>query len=364
MGAPATRDGTAATPINAMSPIASEAIDLFSDPRFGVRQAMAYLALWDRDNQLRSGAVLDMGFAPNWDYRGYAPEFPAGNPSTRPRSGTDSAVGPPTVGASFFGQRMWHGNGVVSTLGGVLNNDWGAVGTGGQVARPMLYKAGVAHVCVRNRPRHPHGGQRWGRDHQHQRRLSLHGAVQLRRVPYLQPGATGSLFCTGLTAAMAAATAVICAVPFVGWIACPFLAVGTVAVSTFCYTTLLAGDPRGPMEEGVAYAVAHGVTVVSISGNQQTRDSLGVLCDFLECGRQDVGAWEIVPGVLDGVICVGAADSTTPYANNQYYGDRVDIWAPVGGAFWAPPTPDAVTGPDAASAPTTDSAEPAPPLHS
>jgi hypothetical protein len=68
--------------------------------------------------------------------------------------GPGRAAGPPTVGNSLFGDKSWHGTGVVITAGGVLNNGWrpgavgahegGAAGVGGQVVVPMLYKMGLS----------------------------------------------------------------------------------------------------------------------------------------------------------------------------------------------------------------------------
>ncbi len=149
--------------------------------------------------------------------------------------------------------------------------------------------------------------------------------------------------CTALTAALHAAAALAGLIPFVGpIIVIPLLAAAT-ATSLACFATLLIGDPRSPMEDAVAFAMERGVTVVSIAGNQQSAASLGALADVIATGTQDCGAWEVVPGVIPGVICAGACDPTPPYANNQYFGDRVDLWAPTGEAFWRPPTTDAVT---------------------
>jgi hypothetical protein len=151
MGPPSTRDGPLETGwMDAMSSDPDAATGIFADDDstpglpadlFGVRSAWVYLALWHKDDQsiplpqIRV-AFLDMGFAPNLDFRGIAVERNIADGT----SGPGSAEDPPTVGNSLSGEKSWHGTGVVTVAGGVLNNQWGSAGTGGQVVTPMLYK--------------------------------------------------------------------------------------------------------------------------------------------------------------------------------------------------------------------------------
>lgn len=343
MGAPQTLDGTSREVIDAMNPDPHYSFPFMSEDQIGLRQSWAYLALWDRDSARIPVAVLDMGFAPNWDFRGYDPTLTNLGIFQRDlEGGTSSAVGPPTVGASFFGSKMWHGNGVVATLGGALNNGYGTAGTGGQVVTPMLYKTGLKSYVFEL-------GQGI--------RLAVNDGATIINISAGYPcnlhtilgtywicneGGRAAL-CGAVTAAEGGASAVAC---FFFPPCCPFVVSGSIVLSTVCFSTLAAGDLQGPMADGVNYALANGVTVVSIAGNQQTSDSIGALCALTSCGEQDAGAWQIIPGVLPGVICAGACDWYYPWANNQYYGNRVDIWAPVRGAFWCPPTADAVVDGD------------------
>src|SRR3989442_1139116 len=123
------------------------------------------------------------------------------------------------------------------------------------------------------------------------------------------------------------------------------LVVGGVAVA-LCQNTIPLGDLRGAMLDGTVYAISHGVTVVSIAGNKQSASSLGILGSIIATGTQDVGRWDVIPGVLPGVICAGAADDTPPFENKEFFGARVDAWAPIGEIYFHPPTITEVTGPD------------------
>ena len=156
-------------------------------------------------------------------------------------------------------------------------------------------------------------------------------------------------FCLKVTAAVTTAAAVVCAtvgwIPIAGQVACATAISAASLTITACWSFVLAGDIlRGPMEEGVAYALGRGVPVVSISGNKQ---SGGLLCDLVSCDNHSVDDWQIIPGVIDGVICVAAAEEYAPFANAHFYGRRVDVWATKHHTFFHPPTLDAVTGPDA-----------------
>jgi hypothetical protein len=348
MGAPITRDGNADPYINFMTNDATlPAVRSFRLPPVGLRECWAYTALWDADTRSIPVAFLDMGFAPNLDFRGYNPSAPDLGIFQRDDSGAvGSAVGPPTVGASLFGPAVWHGNGVVTTAAGVLNNGWGSAGTGGQLIVPMLYKMGLKSYAFEMGAR--------------MKQTTDDGAVLINisagypcrlktySVPDISLCSVGgrALLCTELSTLLAAGVATVCAIPIVNIVACPLaIAAASTAVAA-CYATLLAGDPSGPMRDGVNYALARGVTIVSIAGNSPSKAALGAICDLVRCGPQDVSEFEIIPGTFPGVICVGAADNNSPFPNVHYFGARVDLWAPINTTYFAPPTIDAVTGPD------------------
>jgi hypothetical protein len=102
--------------------------------RFDVNKVWSYMALWDRDRDQAGTtptipvAFLDQGFAPNADFRTPLMECDMENGQLREDDVTDIscatgvAVSPPTTGNSFFGRRSWHGNGVVTVAGGIVNN--------------------------------------------------------------------------------------------------------------------------------------------------------------------------------------------------------------------------------------------------
>jgi hypothetical protein len=106
-----------------------------------------------------------------------------------------------------------------------------------------------------------------------------------------------------------------------------------------CLAKMPAGydDLWDPMQDGVDYALSKGITVVSIAGNNANTH-----CDIIACGPQDAGEWQVIPCVMDGVICVGAAERTSPFNNVHYFGNRVDLWAPIPARFFGPPDTTAV----------------------
>ncbi|MEK6281809.1 MAG: S8 family serine peptidase [Acidobacteriota bacterium] len=358
MDAPSTRDGMrGGTPLDAMSEGAAQLSDSFADPIFGLRQAWAYLALWDKDTARIPVAFLDQGFAPNYDFRGYPYDIfqrdLAGD-----RSGPESAVGPPTVGNSLVGQRSWHGTGVVTVAGGLLNNGYGAAGTGGQVVQPMLYKMGLLTYAFEIGR-----GIRMAVDDGAAiinisagypcRILSILGSDDLCN--------TGgrAIFCAKVSAVVAAAAALTCAaaaaamgwIPFVGAavaaVLCAVAITAATVVVAACWGLVLAGDIfRGPMEEGVQYALDHGVLVVASAGNKMRPESVGALASIVDLNNHSVDDWQTIPAVLPGVICVGAADAALPYANRHFFGSRVDIWAPITSLYFHPSTLDSMGTPE------------------
>jgi hypothetical protein len=359
MGGPVTGDSSSINAISNTSSLTHSNLALFNDQVFGVPQAWAFLALWDKDRTRIPVAFLDQGFAPNFDFRGFSGgsipqcDLEGTGPLMDIRCAPGAAAAPPTVGNSFFGDPSWHGNGVVTTAGGVLNNGWGSAGTGGQVLTPMLYKTGLRSYAFE-----------LGRGI---RKATDDGATVINisagypcRVVSNVAGITGGIdvcsagtwaaVCAVLSVALHTAAALTCAIPIVGPFICPAgLAVATaVTVACSAWAVSVPVLTRGLLQDGVDYARARGVTVVSISGNQVVNTGvtpLPELCSIISCTTQDVSDWQVIPGVLPGVICAGAADDRAPFANNQFFGSRVDVWAPIGDTFFAPPTTARDDGP-------------------
>jgi hypothetical protein len=359
MGGPVTGDSSAISAISNTSSMTHSNLALFNDQVFGVPQAWAFLALWDKDRARIPVAFLDQGFAPNFDFRGFAGgtmrqcDLEGTGPLMDIRCAPGAAAAPPTVGNSFFGSPSWHGNGVVTTAGGVLNNGWGSAGTGGQVVSPMLYKTGLRSYAFELgrgiRQATDDGATVINISAGYPCRVVASVAGVTAGIDICSSG-TWAVVCATLSVALHTAAALTCAIPFVGPFICPagITAAAVFTVACFTWAAAVPVLTRGLLQDGVDYARAHGVTVVSISGNKvvdtgtsPTRE----LCQFISCSTQDVSDWQVIPGVLPGVICAGAADDTEPFANNQYFGERVDVWAPIGDTFFAPSTPGHDDGP-------------------
>lgn len=302
----------------------------------------AFTALWDGDDARINTAVLDMGFAANSDFRAPASgTFRECDMTANggPLCAAGAAQGSPTVGNSFFGDRSWHGTGVVATLGGVVNNGEHAAGTGGQVAVPMLYKydtlayafeigSGInlavadGASCINISGGYPCNiltniGPDWN---------------------LCSPGGRATI-CTAVTAALAATAATACAatgwIPFVGAAVCGAATAAVVVATEACFSTLAFGNLAGPMVRAVENARREGVPVVTIAGNALSRDSLPpVLRDYVRLGNQRTEDWRIMPSMAPSAIVVGAVDDQM--RNAEFFGDRVDIWAPVRTAYFAP----------------------------
>lgn len=354
MGAPATSDGIdGSARINAMNAGTTARTEIFRRDPFGVPDAWAMLALWDKDENTSRipVAFLDMGFAPNPDFRG----FPAVDECSLEDRGVGAPIpcgpglasGLPTVGASFFGDLMWHGNGVVATAGGVLNNGYGTAGTGGQVVVPRLLETGLRsyafEIGLGIRKATDDGASI----------INISGGYPCTVLTSVG-GIAGSVdvcgtatwlaVCGVIQVALNAAVALACAVPLVNIVTCPAALAAHAFITTACIAFALAAPviSRGTMQSAVDFAISRGVTVVSISGNilRSGTPTTDAICQFVQgCNTaQDVSDWQIIPGVLPGVLCVGAAADTAPFGNEQFFGSRVDIWAPIGGSFAAPPS--------------------------
>ena len=302
----------------------------------------SYLALWDKDQTNVNVAILDGGFAPNSDFRGSnwiecTVSF-GGVQVCAP----GVAEGIPTVGNSLFGDRSWHGTGVITTLGGIINNDYSA-GVGGQVATPMLYKYGLLGYafefgagirkavddgasCINISAGYPcniltNVGPEWDL-------CSVSGRAGI---------------CATVTLGVATAAAVTCGatgwIPFVGAGICGIALSGAATATAACLSTLAFGDLKGPMQFAVDYAVRNGVPVVASAGNALSPETLPeILRSYVNLSERRLERWGSIPAALPGVIAVGAVEGDL--SNAEIFGNRVDIWAPIRSNYYAPTSVD------------------------
>lgn len=303
-----------------------------------------YLDLLDVDSRRVKVAVLDMGFAPNADFR---PDLDGGfdqcdmSGGRGARCGAGRALGSPTVGNSLFGGRSWHGTGVVTTLGGVVDNGFGAAGTGGQVAVPMLYKydlasyafdigGGIRHAAMNGASvinvsaGYPcNAVLTVGPDFDY---CSVEGRVGICAVVTLAAHTAAVAFCTSPAAG----------IPIGGAIACGVLVGAAFTATAACLSTLALGNVRAPMASAIQLAKARGIPVVNSAGNTLTRESLPAeLRDIVDLSESRVERWGMIPATLPDVVTVGAAQEGD-LANAHFFGDRVDVWAPIRSAYFAP----------------------------
>ncbi len=312
----------------------------------------SYLAMSDRDERRINVAVLDMGFATNPDFRAPATgemieckisaSLFGGEGGFRCEPG--AAQGKPTVGNSFFGDKSWHGTGVVTVLGGVVGNDFGAAGVGGQVVVPSLYKFDAGSYAFEMGL-----AMRLATD-QGASIINISAGYPCTILTNIGPDfgicskAGRAAMCAEVVAAAAVTAAVICAVgtavPILGPIACAISASSVIATTSACIAAYkFYGDLRGPMESGVRYAANAGVPVVTIAGNVANRDNLPpVLRDFIDIDDHRTERWQLMPAMAPEAIVVGATDNQL--INEHYFGDRVDIWAPTASHYFAPEDTD------------------------
>jgi Subtilase family len=326
----------------------------FTDTRTNIPKVWNYMAIWDRDNTPVRLAIVDMGFAPDNDFRNAATMIQCeASPLTGIRCAPGSALGPPTVGASLVGGRVWHGTGVHARAAGVLNNGYGTAGTGGQVAVPMIIKMSGAEAYAFSIG----GAIRTAVDNGADL-INVSGGFPCRALTalgdfsYCDPGVRGAI-CAVLFPVVQAGAVIACSA--LGWIpfAGPFLVGGCIAIATSAYITaciaqFALGNPGEVINSAVQFAKSRGVPVVVSAGNFISPESIPAeLRPFanLDQRRMTVEEWEIVPAGLPDVICVGAANPASPYANNQVFGARVDVWAPEDGVYMAPGDGNRPAGP-------------------
>lgn len=316
----------------------------------------AFNALWDGDQREIQVAVLDQGFADMRDIR--APRHGARlecdmTDSRGPTCAPGAAIGAPTVGNSFFGDKTWHGTGVASVIGGIVNNGIHAAGVGGQVAVPAFYKydlAGYAFEIGAGFRRATDDGAAC---------INISGGYPCNILTNIGPdfdicseGGRGEL-CGAIAAALGAAVGAACGasglfdffVPGSGGIICGVAVAGATFSAATCASTLQYGDVAGVMQSGASYATIRGVPIVTSAGNRLEADTLPpVVRDYVDLSDRTVDSWRMVPASFRNVIAVGAVDSET-LDNLHFYGDLVDVWAPIRSRYFGPqdttdPTPD------------------------
>ncbi|MCC6335641.1 MAG: S8 family serine peptidase [Myxococcales bacterium] len=302
-----------------------------------------YLDLMELDSQRVKVAVLDMGFAPTADFRAGADggidqcDFTGRSM----RCGPGVALGPPTVGASLVGPRVWHGTGVVTALGGVVDNGFGSAGVGGQLAVPMLYKYDLAAYAFEM------GGGIRQALRQGAQVINISAGYPCTVVTSVGPdfdicseagrlGICGVVTAIAHTAAAAFCTSPLAAIPIVGQAVCGGLITAAVIATNACLSTLALGNVRSTMASAVNAATASGVPVVASAGNALPREAFpDVIRDYVNLSERRTEAWGIIPATLPGVLAIGAAEGPG-LESVHFIGARVDVWAPSGSSFVSP----------------------------
>lgn len=359
-GVPSTESGAGDTAARTMQ----------NEGPMNVPQLWAFLALWDRDEVRVPVGILDVGFAPSPDLRTPLAECDMEAPGPGGMAcGPGRAFGAQRVGNSLFGSKIWHGTGVATTLGGKLNNRWtpadgetgGRAGVGGQVVQPLLYQYGLGSYVFE------FGAGMRQATIDGASVINISGGYPCRIVDSLGIGFNicseggRAALCTAATAVLATASAAVCAaagataaIPFVG----PFLAIplfaacavatgATVAASSACFATLLLGDPRDPMRDGVRFATDRGVAVVVSSGNRLDSTVLPpVIRDLINFSNQSIDDWQVFPAMIEPCIVAGAVQDRMPFANLHFFGNRVNIWAPIVSPYYRPAPQETITPPN------------------
>jgi hypothetical protein len=134
------------------------------------------------------------------------------------------------------------------------------------------------------------------------------------------------------------------AIPFAGPFICVAAEAGAWTATAACISTLALGDVSGPMAEGVRHAQRNGVPVTTVAGNVLSDDELPpIIRDFVANDNHVTEDWGVIPAVIEPVIAVGSVGSDL--VNNNYFGNAVDIWAPIPTEFSAPSNVDDITSP-------------------
>lgn len=322
--------------------------DAFTLEGFDVDRAWAFAEVFDHAELRVQAAFVDQGFSPNPDFRGFGEGsiHQCRRDGAQFECGPDFAVGLP--GEGLFGASSWHGNGMVTVAGGVQNNAYGTSGVAGPVMEPMLYNmlGGVYFFDVAS------GLAQAVADGASVINFSSGFPCNLLTDIGAAPGICGpgeaTRFCTevvlGLMGAIELAC-VVCPFPITCGILCTIARTAYISAFGACISLLPTGDWRGPLAVEIDRAYAAGVPVVASSGNR-IRSLPDLLEGIIDTSDMDAGHWQVIPCVLDHVICVGAANIDPGYTNQEFHGDVVDIWAPTERmAYFAPPTLEALESP-------------------
>jgi Subtilase family len=339
--APSVNDPSATTQSMKMLPRKNLDVCVPGDPDRpcvqNVPAVWSYLALFGKDQARINAAAIDDGFAPNADFRrpiGGAPWVEC----NQSNCGPGYAESPPQVGAGLFGSLVWHGTGVVSIMGGIVNNNQWAAGVGGQVVVPMMFDSDLGTYafeigesiklavdkgasCINISVGYPCSIlTNIGLDFDI---CSVEGRVGLCSVI----SAAATLAASGVCAAAQVLNAIPFAGPFLVASACGAAFSTVIVATTACVSTFALGNTRSSMAEGVNYAISRGVPVIASAGNKINSESLPeVLRPVVNTSENRLDRWKVIPAFLPGVIAVGAVDDDLN--NSQFFGDRVDVWAP------------------------------------
>ncbi len=308
----------------------------FTHPNFNIPAVWAYMALWDKDIKSIPMAFLDQGYtSPQPDY----PHINECSIGIINDCGVGKAVGKPTIGASLFGAFVWHGTGTVTVAAGKINNNFGGAGTGAQVVYPHLYKlGGVSDYAFQIG-----AGIKTAVDNGASI-INFSGgypcAIQTNILGWgmgICNPADRLASCLLIAESAHIAADITCAasagIPIVGGIICGTAQFVAWTATSTCAPLIGLRDLKVEMEDGVNYALNRGITVVASAGNRISDLPAGIK-EIIENKKMTVENWQIIPAIIPGVICVGAANITQ---NEEFAGDRVDIWAPVHSPYYAPP---------------------------
>ena len=323
-----------------------------TNPRHGVRKSWAFLEMFDYAERDIPVGVIDTGFAANPDTKTDHPLYMEHNLTNNLR-GPGAVQTPQEVGNSGFGDKKWHGNATVTTISGVLGNNFGTAGIAAQTALPKLYHMGLRNFALG-----------FGTAIE----LAVNDGCSVINISAGYPctvlsflgnddictPAGRAIFGAKLSFAVRTAALAACAVspvldffvPGSGAAFCLSAVATAEATSAALFSSIFLGNTRGPVERGVAYATARGVPIVASTGNRLEADDLGVLAPFVDYEESNLDRWQIIPAVIPGVIAVGACSPTDAnvwtgspvnfYANLHFWGDSVDIWAPIYHYYWGP----------------------------
>jgi hypothetical protein len=315
----------------------------------GMRESWIYAWLFELDRQRINVGVIDSGFAPNFDFRGlsanqiwhcdFANHEPADPTACLKAGATGPAAAPQAVGNSFFGGKSWHGTGVVTAAVGLLNNGYGGVGSGGQVGVPMLYRTDLRTYALQ----FSDSIREAANDGAAVINISAGYPCRIFKV-----AAAPYEICNAAGRAQLIHDLWASAVTLAGTVCGPFapicLGVGGYFASDFVDLIVEGGatDLREILKQSVADANQRGVVVVASAGNRMTE---GFICAIVDCADLDVDNWQLIPCVIEGVICVGALGGLPgAYRNQHYVGSSVDLWAPTGHTYSRPIPDDLAPG--------------------